>query len=505
MNMNGKIIFDKDYVISKIDNRIYGSFIENLGRCIYGGIYDPLDPTADEQGFRCDVIQLVKELNVPLVRLPGGNFIATYVWEDGVGPRESRPRKPDLAWKCIETNQVGTNEYMDWLNKIGADVMMTVNIGTRGILDALNLLDYCNRPGGTYYSDLRISHGYAKPHNIKTWAIGNELDGDWQVGQTTPFEYARLARETAKAMKRQDSSIEIVAAGSAGQEYPTFGDWEQTLIQEAHSFIDYISLHQYYLNLEQDTPNFLAKTLAFDDYIKSISSLIDYMKIKNKSSHDIYISLDEWNVWYHNRYQDLGIIRERGKEWPIAPPILEEPYNFEDALVAGAMLIALIRHADKVKIAAYAQLVNVLAPIMTAKEGQSWRNTIFYPIYYASKHGRGTAIKGVIECGRYDSRDFTDVPYLDAVAVLSDDETELTIFAINKSMDSHMVMDCDLRCFGRVEMIAHIALENRDVYAINTLHCRDNVIPISKPVTQDLNHIVVAPLSWNVLRFRIKD
>ncbi len=503
MKMNGKVIFDKDYVISKIDNRIYGSFIENLGRCIYGGIYDPEDPTADENGFRRDVIQTVNELDVPMVRLPGGNFIATYVWEDGVGPRENRPRKPDLAWKCIETNQVGTNEYMDWLKEIGAEAMMTVNIGTRGILDALNLLDYCNRPSGTYYSDLRISHGYKEPHNIKTWAIGNELDGDWQVGQTTPFEYARMARETAKAMKRQDGSIEIVAAGSAGQEYPTFGDWEQTLIQEAHPFIDYISLHQYYLNLEKDTANFLAKTLAFDDYIKSIGSLIDYMKVKNKSDRDIHISLDEWNVWYHNRYQDLGTIRDRGKEWPIAPPILEEPYNFEDALVAGAMLIALIRNSDRVKIAAYAQLVNVLAPIMTDKNGQIWKNTIFYPIYYASKYGRGTALKGIIHSDKYDSRDFTDVPYLDAVAVISDDETELTVFAINKSLDKNMVMDCDLRSFGSVDMISHIALENNDVYDINSLEHPDKVVPTSKPLTQNLDEVVISPLSWNMLRFKI--
>ncbi|WP_427982484.1 alpha-N-arabinofuranosidase [Agarivorans sp.] len=501
--MKGKVIFDKDYIISKIDNRIYGSFIENLGRCIYGGIYDPEDPTADENGFRRDVIQLVKELNVPMVRLPGGNFIATYVWEDGVGPRENRPRKPDLAWKCIETNQVGTNEYMDWLNEIGAEAMMTVNMGTRSILDALNLLDYCNRDSGTHYSDLRISHGYKKPHNIKTWAIGNELDGDWQVGQKTPFEYARLARETAKAMKLLDGSIEIVAAGSAGQESPTFGEWEQTLIQEAHPYIDYISLHQYYLNLEKDTANFLAKTLAFDEYIQSIGNLIDYMKVKTQSRQDIHISLDEWNVWYHNRQQDHETIRDRGKDWPIAPAILEEPYNFEDALVAGAMLIALIRNCDRVKIAAYAQLVNVLAPIMTDKNGKIWKNTIFYPIYYASKYGRGTALRGIIHCDKYDSRDFSDVPYLDSVAVISNDETELTIFAINKSLNENMVVNCDLRSFGRVEMTSHIALENNDVYDINSLEHPDKVVPKSKPLTQNLNEIVISPLSWNMLRFNI--
>ncbi|WP_339317082.1 alpha-N-arabinofuranosidase [Paenibacillus sp. FSL R10-2734] len=503
MSTKAKFILDKDYVISKIDNRIYGSFIENLGRCIYGGIYDPTDPTADKDGFRQDVIDVVKELNVPMVRLPGGNFVATYMWEDGVGPRDQRPRKPDLAWKCIETNQIGTNEYMDWVNRIGAEAMMTVNVGTRGILDALNLLDYCNREKGTYYSDLRVSHGYKQPHNIKTWAIGNELDGVWQVGQKTPFEHARIARETAKAMKRQDGRIEVVVAGSAGQEYPTFGEWEQTLIQEAHPFIDYLSLHQYYLNVEKDTANFLAKTLAFDDYIKSIGSLIDYMKVKNKSNKDIHISLDEWNVWYHTRRDDMATIRDRGEEWPIAPHLLEEPYNFEDALVAGAMLIALLRNSDRVKIAAYAQLVNVLAPIMTEENGKLWKNTIFYPIYYTSKYGRGTAIQGIIESPKYDSRDFTDVPMLDAVAVLSEDERELVVFAINKSMQDNLTVQCDFRSFGDLRMIEHVALENNDVYALNTLASPNAVLPVQKEVSKDCTEIVLSSLSWNMLRFSI--
>lgn len=503
MEKKAKVIVDKDYVISKVDDRIYGSFVENLGRCVYGGIYEPGHVTADENGFREDVIELVKELNPPIIRLPGGNFVATYVWEDGVGPKENRPCKPDLAWKCIETNQVGTNEYMDWLKKVNAEAMMTVNVGTRGILDALNLLDYCNRKGGTYYSDLRRLHGYEEPHNIKTWAVGNELDGVWQVGQTTPFEYARIARETAKAMKRQDGSIEIVAAGSAGQEYSTFGVWEQTLIEEAYPYIDYISLHQYYRNDEQDTSNFLAKTLAFDDYINSIGSLIDYMKVKNKATNDIYISLDEWNVWYHTRAKDMKDIKLRGDEWPIAPHLLEEPYNFEDALVVGAMLIALLRNSDRVKIAAYAQLINVLAPIMTDDNGRSWKNTIFYPIYYTSKYGRGTAIKSIISCEKYDSKDFTDVPVIDAVAVVSKEGDELTIFAINKSMEDDITLSLDLRSFGTVSLKEIIILKNGDVYAINSLQYGEKVKPISKKI-EDQREIKLDKLSWNVLRFDIK-
>lgn len=498
------LIADKDYIISKIDNRIYGSFIENLGRCMYGGIYDPNDPTADEEGFRTDVIDAVNELDVPLVRLPGGNFMATYVWEDGVGPREDRPCKPDLAWKCIETNQMGTNEYMSWLKKIGAEAMMTVNVGTRGILDALNILDYCNRSEGTYYSDLRRSHGYEEPYNIKTWAIGNELDGDWQVGQTTPFEYARIARETAKAMKRQDGRIEVVAAGSAGQEYSTFGEWEQTLLEEAYPYIDYISLHQYYLNLEKDTPNFLAKTLKFDEYISSISSLIDYMKVKNKSDRDIYISLDEWNVWYHTRKQDMADIRDRGTDWPIAPHLLEEPYNFEDALVAGSMMIALLRHSDRVKIASYAQLVNVLAPIMTDDNGKLWKNTIFYPIYYTSKYGRGTAIQGIINSDTYDCAEFSDVPYLDAVTVLSDEEDYLTIFAVNKATEDDLSVNLDIRSFGEIELIEHVSYENNDVYEINSLDSPEAVMPQNNELQTDLSNIVLGKLSWNMLRFKIK-
>lgn len=210
-----QVIIDKEYIVGGIDKRIYGSFIEHLGRAVYEGIYQPESPFADEQGFRKDTLALVKECGVPIVRYPGGNFVSGYKWEDGVGPKEKRPSQVDLAWEVVETNQFGLNEFADWAKKAGTDVMMAVNLGTRGIQESKELLEYCNFKGGTQMSELRKSHGYEAPHNIKTWCLGNEMDGPWQIGHKTAEEYARLANETGKAMKILDPSIELVACGSS--------------------------------------------------------------------------------------------------------------------------------------------------------------------------------------------------------------------------------------------------------------------------------------------------
>lgn len=246
-----------------MDKRIYGSFIEHLGRAVYEGIYQPDSVFADEQGFRKDVLELVRELNVPIVRYPGGNFVSGFHWEDSVGPKEQRPKRVDLAWQVVETNQFGLNEFADWAAKANSEVMMAVNLGTRGIDEAVQLLEYCNMEGGTYLSELRKKHGYEKPHNIKTWCLGNEMDGPWQIGHKTAEEYARLANETAKAMKILDPGIELVACGSSNLWMPTFGDWERTVLEECYDSVDYISMHQYFGNPENNSADFLASSVEY--------------------------------------------------------------------------------------------------------------------------------------------------------------------------------------------------------------------------------------------------
>ncbi len=282
-SVKAKMVVDKEFQISEIDPRVYGSFIEHLGRAVYGGIYEPEHPTADQHGFRQDVLDLVKELQVPIVRYPGGNMVSAYNWEDGVGPKGDRPKRLELAWRVIETNQVGTNEFVDWAKAANTDVMMAVNLGTRGVDAARNLLEYCNHPGGTYWSDLRKSHGYENPHNIKVWCLGNEMDGPWQVGQKTAQEYGRLAYETAKAMRLVDPSIELVTCGSSNSNMPTFPSWEAETLEHTYDVADYISLHQYYGNRSGDTANFLAKSMDMENFIQTVISTCDYIKAKKRS------------------------------------------------------------------------------------------------------------------------------------------------------------------------------------------------------------------------------
>jgi len=496
-----RMVVDKDFVISDIDPRVYGSFIEHLGRAVYGGLYEPGHPTADEGGFRQDVIDLVKELQVPIIRYPGGNMVSAYNWEDGVGPKEDRPNRLELAWRVTETNEVGTNEFMDWTRKVDSEAMMAVNLGTRGIDAARNLLEYTNHPGGTYWSELRKEHGYKDPHNIKTWCLGNEMDGPWQLGQKTPTEYGRLAAETAKAMRLVDPSIELVSCGSSSSEMPMFPEWEAITLDHTYEFADYISLHQYYGNRDNDTANYLANSLDMDHFIKTVIATCDYIKAKKRSKKTMMLSFDEWNVWFHSNEQDQKI-----EPWSVAPPQLEDVYTFEDALLVGSMLNTLLKHSDRVKMACMAQLVNVIAPIMTETGGGAWKQTIFYPYYYTSVYGRGVALNPVIDSPKYDSKDFTDVPYLDASVVYNEADEEVVIFATNRHLKDTLRVDIDIRSFEGYGMIEHVVLENDDPKAVNTL-TNQQVQPHNngESFIEDDSLVGILPkMSWNMIRLRKK-
>lgn len=497
MTLKAKMTIEIDFAISEIDPRIYGSFIEHLGRAVYGGIYEPDHPEANEQGFRKDVSKSITDLQVPIIRYPGGNFVSGYNWEDGVGPRELRPRRLELAWRTIETNQFGTNEFVDWAQSVNAEVMMAVNLGTRGMEEARNLLEYCNHPGGTYWSDLRKQHGYAQPHGIKTWCLGNEMDGPWQIGHKTADEYGRLALETAKVMKWVDPTIELVSCGSSNTGMPTFPQYEATSLAHTYDAVDYVSLHQYYGNRDADTANFLALSMDLDHFIGTIKSTCDYIKAKKRSKKTLNLSFDEWNVWFHSNESDKKI-----EPWSIAPPQLEDIYTFEDALLVGSMLITLLKHADRVKIACLAQLVNVIAPIMTVNGGGSWKQTIYYPYMHASIYGRGIALQPVISSDKYDSKDFTDVPYLDSIAVYHAEIEEVTVFAINRSLEESLHLECDIRSFLGYHVIEHIVLENDDLKAVNTIH-KQNVQPHlggSSFIKDGLLEASLPKHSWHVIR-----
>ena len=453
----------KDFKVSDVDKRIYGSFIEHLGRAIYTGIYEPDHPTADEDGFRQDVIDLVKEIDVPVIRYPGGNFVSGYDWEDGVGPVEDRPNRLELAWGVTEPNTIGVNEFAKWLKKANSEMMMAVNLGTRGPDEARALLEYTNHPGGSKYSDLRIKHGYKDPHNFKLWCLGNEMDGLWQIGHKTAYEYGRVATETAKVMKWVDPSIELVLSGSSNINMPTFGSWEAETLDHAYDHVDYVSLHQYYGNHENDTASFLARTMDMDAFIKTVVATCDYVGGKKHSKKKIMLSFDEWNVWYHSNNAPFD-------RWSVAPPQLEDIYNFEDALLVGSMLITLLKNADRVKIANLAQLVNVIAPIMTEAGGRAWKQTIFYPYKYTSRHGRGTVLHSVVDSPKYDSKEYTDVPYIDTVVV--DNQAEggddvLTVFAVNRGEEA-VDTSFELNGYENLKVVEHLVMTNDDMKRTNS-------------------------------------
>ncbi len=496
-----KMIVDKAFKVGDVDKRIYGSFIEHLGRAVYTGIYQPEHETADENGFRKDVLKLVKDIGVPIVRYPGGNYVSNFFWEDSVGPIEQRAKRLDLAWRTLEPNTFGLDEFAKWSEKAGSDIMMAVNLGTRGIADACNLLEYCNHEGGSKYSDMRIKHGRKDPYNIKLWCLGNEMDGPWQVGHKTMDEYGRLSEETAKAMKLIDPSIELVSCGSSSLDMPTFPKWEATTLEYNYDYVDYISMHQYYGNAANNSNDYLAKSDDMDKFIKSVISTCDYVKAIKRSNKKINLSFDEWNVWFHSKEQENDITTNH--PWQIAPPLLEDHYNFEDALMVGLMLITLLKNADRVKIACLAQLVNVIAPIMTEKDGTAWRQTIYYPYLHASKYGRGTVLQPILENQQHLTSDHGMIDDIVSVTVYNEEAEELTIFAVNRNLDEDLELNLDIRSFDDYKMKEHIVMTNNDLKAVNTPE-KENVYPVyaeNEAISDGKANIILKKASWNVIRF----
>ena len=488
--MKAEIRIHEDFTIGKIDNRIYGSFIEHLGRAVYGGIYEPEHPLADDQGFRKDVLELVRKLQIPVVRYPGGNFVSGYHWEDGTGDKAKRPRKMEHAWRVIETNQVGIDEFQEWAKRAETGVMMAVNLGTRGPEDARNCLEYCNGTLDTQYARMRRENGFEKPFGIRLWCLGNEMDGPWQICAKTAGEYGKIAAETAKLMKNLDPEIELVVCGSSHYDMPTFGDWELTVLDHTYDLVDYISLHQYYGNPTGDTKDYLSRSEDMGAFIRGVAAICDAVKAKKHSDKTVNLSFDEWNVWFHSQDADAKM-----EPWQVAPPQLEDVYTFEDALLVGSMLITLQNHCDRVKIACLAQLVNVIAPIMTENGGDAWVQTIYYPFLYSSLWGRGTAMQPVIRCESYRSSRNADVPYLTASVIRNDQAGEMIVFAVNRSLEEDMALT--LKGFDGYRILEHVELFCDDLKAVNT-KTQVTVEPRNVPVSEE--NLVLKKHSWNMFR-----
>ncbi|WP_438854260.1 arabinosylfuranosidase ArfA [Agromyces sp. M3QZ16-3] len=430
MTQTARITVHPSFVVGEIDRRIFGSFVEHLGRAVYTGVFEPGHPTADDDGFRGDVIELTRALGTSLVRYPGGNFVSNYSWEDGVGPVEGRPTRIDLAWRTIEPNTFGTDEFMRWARKAEVEPMMAVNLGTRGADAAANLVEYCNVAGGTAWSDRRRANGAEEPYGVKLWCLGNEMDGPWQIGHKTADDYGKLASQAAQAMRRVDPSIEFVVCGSSSREMPTFGEWERVVLEHTFDDVDYISVHAYYQERGGDRASFLGSAASFEAFMHEVVATADAVAARRHSAKRLKLSVDEWNVWYIDEFAG-----EDHLELLEQPRLIEDVYSGLDAVVAGDLLATLIRNADRVAIACLAQLVNVIAPMLTEPGGDAWKQTTFHPIALTAAHARGVALDARVDGPILPTDTHGEVAGLSATVTWDADGGSLVAILVNRTAD----------------------------------------------------------------------
>ncbi len=460
----------------EIDRRLFGGFVEHLGRHVYDGIHEPGHLTADAHGFRRDVIELVRELGVSTIRYPGGNFVSGYRWEDGVGPREERPLRLDLAWHSSETNQVGLHEFAHWLEAVGSELMLAVNLGTRGTAEALDLLEYANGEIETTWTRQRVANGRTEPFGVRMWCLGNEMDGWWQLGARSAGDYGALAARTARAMRRFDPHLQLVVCGSSSRDMPTFGAWEREVLEHTFDDVDFISCHAYYEEKDGDAQEFLASAVDMNLFIEQVVQIADEVAAARGSDKRVMISFDEWNVWYQSRWNAIEGTQPLD-EWPVAPRLLEDVYTVQDAVVVGDLLITLLQHADRVRSASLAQLVNVIGPIMTEPGGPAWRQTTFFPFSITSRLAGERVVPLMVESPTFTSSRFGEVAAVNAVATVGDDGS-VSVFAVNRSVGEGTEVRIDLSeiagAAGLTVLEAHL-LHDDDRYAANTLDDRERV------------------------------
>jgi alpha-N-arabinofuranosidase len=483
-----RVVIDSEWEIAPISHELFGSFLEQLGRAIYEGIYEPGSKFADANGFRTDVMKEIRDLGVPIIRWPGGNFVSGYHWLDGVGPKDKRPAVLDKAWDTLETNQFGTDEFITWARMVGTEPLFGLNFGTGTAEDAAALVEYCNVARGTRWSDLRRANGYDQPHNVKFWCVGNEMDGPWQIGHMPAEQYGIKATDAARQMRVVDPTIKLIACGSSGPFMPTYIEWDRTVLEQCYDVVDGISLHHYWGNNEEthnDSQIYLAMNLAMDRQIKEIADVCDTVRAQKRSDKELFLSFDEWNVWYRARGGDFA--DGHGKK---APHLLEEPYNLEDALVVGGLANSLIRHSDRVKVACLAQLVNVIAPITTNENG-ILRHTIYYPYAWALKYAKGRALNAAVQGPGYEVKalghptedigiaepGFGEVTYVDVSVSLDDANKTATLFLLNRDIEKQHDVELVWRDLTPTAVNAFQTMTGTDLKAGNTFADPNHVVP----------------------------
>lgn len=515
--------------IGEISPRLYGAFLEPIGTMVNGSMYNPKHPTADARGFRHDFINALKATGIPTVRLPGGNFVSGWEWKDSIGPVEQRKTQLDTAWYQYYTNEIGHDEYLQWTHLIGAEPLYTINLGTNGLKDALQILEYTNHGAGSYWADLRRQYGHADPYGVKIWYLGNEMDGPWQIGswQKDPRGYGILAHEVSKGMKWTDPSIETVACVSSSPFLAHYPQWDLEVLQECYETVDYISLHHYHIAEPGDYAALLGGSVFFEDYIRTEIGLCDFIQTKLRTPKRMMLSFDE----YGSREQPLkGILPGRGTTWehtfdPDRPYVRHDPSNMPenphfvrrgsmmDALSNAATLLTLLRYADRIKIGCMTSGLHTLA---AADRDHVWKSIAYYPFKQLMDYGRGVSLQTAIECDSYDIPGYapnhhfqyraqTDIRFIDAAAAFNEELKELTVFVLNRDWDHDRQLELQLDAFEGLAFIEHLQLHTDDLDLMNTYDKPDTVVPVRNDDTIHRNGKITAmlkKLSWNVFRFR---
>lgn len=487
------IYMDTNRTLGEISPLIFGGFAEHMGRCVYEGIYDPGSPHADKNGLRKDVLAALREINYTVMRYPGGNFVSGYRWMDGIGPKDKRPRRREMAWKSIETNQFGTDEFMQFAKEIGTEPMLAVNLGTGTIQEAGDLVEYCNAPTGSYFSDLRAKNGHKDPYAVKYWCLGNEMDGPWQIGHLEAYEYGRKALEAAKIMKWQDPAIKLIACGSSSTFMPTFPDWDRTVMEHLYEHVDYLSLHYYANNHANNPADYLASTILFEGHLDTLAATLRYVKSKLRSKREVYLSWDEWNVWYKNMEMD--------GQWSEAPHLIEEVYNLEDALVVAQWLSVFLRRASILKVACIAQIVNIIAPLLTTKDALLKQST-FYPLVQFSNHARGNSLDVFVDAPKYTTTSFGEQPLLDVSASHDPETGKGAVFIVNRSQTETLEAELVWQQGAPKKITAANQLSGTDLKAANSFENPNAVVSkaIKAPALKEGKATLkVPPLSFTTL------
>ena len=469
--LRARIKIDTERVIGDIDPLIYGNFIEHLGRCIDGGVFEEKSRLSDANGFRRDVLEAARKLNVSILRWPGGNFSSNYHWRDGIGPRDQRPPRLEMAWGTVESNRFGTHEFLTYAEMLGTQPYICANLGTGTWTEAQQWVEYCNSAEDTAMTRLRKQNGRTEPWKVKYWGLGNEMDGPWQMGHRSAEDYGKFALEAAKLMKWTDPNIKLIAAGSSN--YGADVDWtawNRTVLDFLKDHADYLAIHRYVGNPQNDYDGFLASSVELDERIKITEGVIQAAVSRQTNHRPIYIAWDEWNVWYRARGA-----QQRGRR------ILEERYNLEDALVVATFLNSFVNHANIVKIANMAQLVNVIAPMFTNDEGM-FLQTIYYPLQLFASNTKGKAVELYVDSPRYKTARYDGVPYLDASAGW--DNGSLVLNVVNRHRDQAIEAELEAQDKQFTGAVTVSEVNGSDIKAENDFN-KTNVKTVERTVTAE--------------------